>query len=252
MNERRVGSLNVPLSNETLKINESMAVTKKATLPVRVSRIKTLLRRNATQFPAAIAPLLPERSAQRLNAVDKAYDEYCDRVAAGEEIDPIAFCERHPDFRSSLYCRIEVHQFLDEHPETLECLEPIPWPEPGDDFGDCTLTEELGRGGVGRVYLAQDKDLPRSVVLKLAAVENREAERICKLSHQFIVPVYYVRKDKKTGLTAICMPFESRYTLIDVLDEAFQEGTPPPYWDDVLRPLFPDKLSAAADTDRRP
>ena len=218
-----------------------------ARTPDRVSRINSLLRTVTTRIPLGNVPAIPELPASKLKAVDDAYDEYCGLLEKGEAVDVTAFCERHADYRSELYRRIEVHQFLDDNPDTLDYLEPIPWPQVGDDFGDCQLIEELGRGGVGRVYLAQEKELPRCVVLKLAAVNTGEAERICRLDHDNIVPIYYVRRDEETGLTAICMPFESRYTLVDVLDEAFKTGGPPAQLDDVCRQLFRDEFSDKLD-----
>src|SRR5262249_10185272 len=63
-----------------------------------------------------------------------------------------------------------------------------------------SLVRELGRGGMGVVYLARDSELDREVALKvlhlddaspeLAARMRREAKTLAHLDHPNIVPVY--------------------------------------------------------------
>ncbi|MEU1983465.1 protein kinase [Nocardia sp. NPDC019395] len=71
----------------------------------------------------------------------------------------------------------------------------------GDDFAGYRIERLLGVGGMGEVYLAQDRDLPRPVALKLlgAAVAGdpgvrarfqREADTAARLAHPNIVSVY--------------------------------------------------------------
>lgn len=75
--------------------------------------------------------------------------------------------------------------------------------EPGTRVGRYELRRELGRGGMGAVYLAWDSDLKREVALKLLVVEGgvtpeqiqrfqREAEAAARLGHEHIVATFDV------------------------------------------------------------
>src|SRR5690348_397881 len=68
-------------------------------------------------------------------------------------------------------------------------------------FGDFVLFDEIGRGGMGVVYNAQQAKLDRPVALKIlhsgfssgqAGLERLriEAEAVAKLDHPNIVPIY--------------------------------------------------------------
>src|SRR5262245_3160674 len=71
------------------------------------------------------------------------------------------------------------------------------------------LEKEIGRGGMGIVFLARDSRLKRKVAIKLLPPELafrneirqrflREAETAAQLSHPSIVPIYNV--DERQGL----------------------------------------------------
>lgn len=78
------------------------------------------------------------------------------------------------------------------------------------------LDREIGRGGMGIVYLARDRRLKRQVAVKLLPPEFafrpeirvrflREAETAAQLNHPNIVPIYSV--DEREGLVYFVMAF---------------------------------------------
>ncbi len=74
-------------------------------------------------------------------------------------------------------------------------------PALGKDFGDFILLEERGRGGMGIVYKARQKNLDRLVAIKILPPEKaevpqfqkrfeREAKALAALSHPYIVGIH--------------------------------------------------------------
>ncbi|WP_433590769.1 protein kinase domain-containing protein [Nocardia sp. CA-145437] len=72
--------------------------------------------------------------------------------------------------------------------------------EPGENFAGYQILRKLGAGGMGAVYQARDRDLPRFVALKLLTLPGgerehrarfqREADTVARLQHPNIVTVY--------------------------------------------------------------
>ncbi|MFM8274999.1 MAG: protein kinase domain-containing protein [Gemmata sp.] len=89
-------------------------------------------------------------------------------------------------------------------------------PRVGEVVVGFKLVGELGRGAFARVYLAHQEALAnRPVALKLTLRPTREAERLARLQHTNIVPVYSVHDDGPVQV--ICMPFLGRATIADLL-----------------------------------
>ncbi|MDB5308573.1 MAG: serine/threonine protein kinase, partial [Gemmataceae bacterium] len=92
----------------------------------------------------------------------------------------------------------------------------VPMPRPGDTFFGFRLVEELGHGTFARVFLAkQDSLAGRDVALKVTLRPTREAERLARLQHTNIVPVYSVHT--AASIQFICMPYLGRRTLADLI-----------------------------------
>ena len=92
------------------------------------------------------------------------------------------------------------------------------------------LTRELGKGGLGTVWLARDERLKRSVAIKEMNVEaaehprawqrfRREAEITGRLEHPNIVPLYQFGTDETTGQPFYAMRFVGKRTLVDAIEE---------------------------------
>ncbi|HJZ54134.1 MAG TPA: protein kinase, partial [Gemmataceae bacterium] len=95
-------------------------------------------------------------------------------------------------------------------------------PRSGETFLGFALVEELGRGAFARVFLARQESLAnRLVALKVTRRPTREAEKLARLQHTNVVPVYSVHEARPVQV--ICMPFLGRRTIADALRRYHQE-----------------------------
>jgi serine/threonine protein kinase len=91
--------------------------------------------------------------------------------------------------------------------------------EPGDVIGRCRTIRELGRGGVGTVYLATHQTLQIEVALKVLSpslsMDNpalaerfiREAQLAARIRHPNVIAVMDAAHDETTGLYYIVMEY---------------------------------------------
>jgi serine/threonine protein kinase/Tfp pilus assembly protein PilF len=87
---------------------------------------------------------------------------------------------------------------------------------PGEQLLDFVIVGELGSGAFSRVYLARQSSLSgRLVVLKISSIRLKEAERLARLQHTNIVPVYSVHDWGRYSI--LCMPWFGATTLKDVI-----------------------------------
>jgi serine/threonine protein kinase len=90
------------------------------------------------------------------------------------------------------------------------------FPRVGERLLHFELVEELGRGAFARVYLARQESLAhRLVVLKVTADPTDEPQKLARLQHSNIVPVYSVHR--AGPFQAVCMPYLGRLTLARVI-----------------------------------
>jgi len=106
----------------------------------------------------------------------------------------------------------------------------------GARLGAWQLERQLGRGGMGTVYLATQLRLQRDVALKVlkpsrlatpGAAENflREAARTAQLNHPHLVSVHDAGRDEATGLVYYAMTYVDGSTLRKVV---LNQGQIPP------------------------
>lgn len=100
-------------------------------------------------------------------------------------------------------------------------------------LGDFRLLREVGRGGMGVVYEAQQVSLGRRVALKVlplaGALDSRQHQRFLLearaaacLHHAHIVPVYAVGSEQ--GVPYYAMQFIDGRTLAEILEELLRSG----------------------------
>ena len=156
--------------------------------------------------------------------LENALDEYCVLREQDRSLTVSRFCDRYPSYRLSLRRLIDVYDAMEGQPT----LDDENWPELFSEFLGYQILHELGVGAIARVYLATEAALGgRLVAIKVAQEGGYEAETLGKLTHPNIVPVFSVKHDEETDMTAVCMPYHGSATLADLLEIGFQHGAPP-------------------------
>jgi WD40 repeat protein len=142
------------------------------------------------------------------------------RLDRGERVDRVQFLARHPEYAEELRSYFagideveklgrratEESQTLAPHGAAPEPVGPEGAPSPEGKprrLGDYELLEQIGQGGMGVIYKAQQLSLPRLVALKMVRSDRlasaadvlrfrSEAEAVASLDHPNIVPIYEV------------------------------------------------------------
>lgn len=139
------------------------------------------------------------------------------------------YCSRFREFGSaverSICQQLETVQYLKSCPELFDSCETENWPNPGDQFGDFLVLEEIGAGTTARVYICLQVDLGfRRVVVKATPYSSFEASILGRLDHPNIIPIYSTGCVDNYDLNYLCMPLRGRATLRDVIRLAFGNG----------------------------
>jgi serine/threonine protein kinase len=155
-------------------------------------------------------------SAER-DPVDELADDFVARQRRGETPTVEEYAARYPE---------HADEIRDLFPAiaAMERFKPQPGPQrlwpgetrsPSGTLGDCRLIREIGRGGMGVVYEAEQESLGRRVAVKVlpgaGRVDDqamgrflREARTAASLHHGNIVPVFGAGEDQ--GLRYYIMP----------------------------------------------
>lgn len=140
---------------------------------------------------------------ERLAAI---LDDMTSRAAAGENVDVQTYIAEHPEFADrlqSLLPTIEVLVGLDSDRSASVSAAAVSPADVPQQLGDFRLIQEIGRGGMGIVYEADEISLQRRVALKVlpfaSVLDERQLQRfrnearaVAGLHHPNIVPVYSV------------------------------------------------------------
>src|SRR5262245_57489453 len=177
---------------------------------------------------------MTDNSAREL-LLDRLADEFVARYRRGQRPSLEEYVDRHPeladDIRQLFPALAEVEQVKEVGREVAAPL-PARGPLPVlERLGDYRIVREVGRGGMGVVYEAEQVSLGRHVALKVLPQTlltdprarrrfEREAKAAAKLHHTNIVPVFGV--GEHDGLPYYVMQFISGQGLDAVLDELRQ------------------------------
>jgi serine/threonine protein kinase len=163
----------------------------------------------------------------------RALDAYLAAVQAGTPPDKDEFLARYPELAEDLEICLASLEFIRRAAVKPSSPMPDSSTPPGDGLitgvlGDFRILSEVGRGGMGVVYEAEQVSLGRRVALKVlpfaAAMDPRqlqrfknEAQAAAHLQHQHIVPVYGVGCER--GVHYYAMQYIDGQTLAAVIRE---------------------------------
>lgn len=170
-------------------------------------------------------------SSSDRNALEVLAEEFVERYRNGERPPLSEYIARYPDLAAEIEELFPALLMM----ENLKPAEEEEAPKERrltsveiDQIGDFRIIREVGRGGMGIVYEAEQVSLGRHVALKVLPKEllgnskqrsrfEREAKAAAKLHHTNIVPVFGVGEDE--GQVYYVMQFIQGLALDEVLDE---------------------------------
>jgi serine/threonine protein kinase/Flp pilus assembly protein TadD len=148
------------------------------------------------------------------------FEETCLRQEAGLEVDRPGLARRFPRLWPDLELLLDCERLMGPPSE------PADLPSEGEELAGFLLLSELGRGAVGKVFLASESSLAgRPVVLKVTPLGREEHLSLARLQHMNIVPLYSARVLHDRRVQVLCMPFLGGASLAQVLDD-WQEPDP--------------------------
>lgn len=156
-------------------------------------------------------------------------DEYLEQLRAGSAPSPADLRERYPDLADELSECLVCLDFIRQAAQAPQCEDTAA--EALDvrraaDLGEYRILREVGRGGMGVVYEAEQLSLHRRVALKVlpfaATLDGRQLQRFqneaqvaASLHHANIVPVYAVGCER--GVHFYAMQFIDGQSLTEVI-----------------------------------
>jgi serine/threonine-protein kinase len=165
-------------------------------------------------------------------SLDLLVEEIAAKLQAGEPVDVEALVQRHPEHGERIRQLLPTLEALARLGPSLgpECsgLVPSSSEVAPETLGDFRIFREVGRGGMGVVYEAEQMSLNRRVALKVlpfaATMDPRhlqrfqnEARAAASLHHTNIVPVYAVGCERSVHFYA--MQFIDGRSLAEVITE---------------------------------
>ncbi len=169
----------------------------------------TTLDRIGIESPSLESPSFESLTAQQQNDLGELLEGYLADIEAGRPIDREALYAQRPDLAEVLRAyipnieKLHLAGAMAATPESEKEAQQFAENQPPTHLGDFLIKQEIGRGGMGIVYAAQQRSLGRMVALKtlpFAALMTQqqvtrfknEAQAAAGLHHPHIVPVHSV------------------------------------------------------------
>jgi serine/threonine protein kinase/tetratricopeptide (TPR) repeat protein len=145
----------------------------------------------------------------------EALQRFVEAYFQGQQLDIDEFVQQFPQHQTQLKKRIQDLREIDTLFDSVFQAEESEFEDEGHDLvgrkvGNFEITEIIGQGGMGVVYLAHDTRLKRSVAIKsmpakLAADSTartrfrREAELLASLNHPNIAVIHEIIEEEESG-----------------------------------------------------
>jgi serine/threonine protein kinase/formylglycine-generating enzyme required for sulfatase activity len=170
-------------------------------------------------------------NSEQFVLLNRLADEFADRYRKGERPLLQEYVDRHPglaeDIRELFPAMVEMERAKEDRDAVSEPSAAGPLP-PLERLGDFRIIRQIGHGGMGVVYEAEQVSLGRHIALKVLPQPlladtrtkrrfEREARAAARLHHTNIVPVFGV--GEHDGLPYFVMQFIPGLGLDEVLEE---------------------------------
>ncbi len=170
--------------------------------------------------------------SEQYDLLDRLAEEFAARFRSGEHPALSEYTDRYPELADEIRDLFPAMVRMEQAEGNRQAREsngdsPSTNP-PMSEIGDYRILREVGRGGMGVVYEAEQISLGRRVALKVLPLQasgdpmvrerfRREARAAAKLHHTNIVPVYEVGQDR--GVRFYAMQFIQGQGLDQVINE---------------------------------
>lgn len=142
-----------------------------------------------------------------------------DEFIEGKKVDIDNYCKKYPQYKDAILSKFRTAEFIKKNLREEDLS--------GKKLGEYIILQELGRGGMGIVFLGIHPALSRLTAIKVLppsfaqdkeALKNfqEEAKIIAKFNHPNVVPIYSISDEK--GVFYIAMGYISGLSLKSVVE----------------------------------